>query len=68
MHGAKVRADVARHLQPNFDNHESLLAYLRLIQAPEQRAEKPARKCDIQLGKAALHVQRFCAPGALLNW
>jgi hypothetical protein len=59
-----VRASVTAALQPHFDNEASLKAYL--FQLPEeQRAEKLAAKCGVQLGKAALYVQRFCAPGAV---
>lgn len=59
---AAVRAYVTAHLQPHFDNEKSLLAHLQL-QSPRERPKKLAAQCAIQLGKAALYVQRFCSSG-----
>lgn len=62
MADSEVHACVTAQLQPHFDSEESLLAYLKLIQAPEERAEKLAAQCNVT---AACYVQRFCAaPGA----
>lgn len=59
-----MHACITAQLQPHFDSEESLLAYLKLIPAPEERAEKLAAQCNVTLGTAARYVQRFCAaPG-----
>lgn len=66
MQDSELCASVTAHLQPHFNDEESLHAYL-LLQPPEQRADKLAAQCGIQLGIAALYVKRFCMPPGVFS-
>lgn len=66
MKDSELCASVTAHLQPHFNDEESLQAYL-LLQPREQRADKLAAQCGIQLGIAALYVKRFCMPPGVFS-
>lgn len=65
MQHDSVRATVLDNLHPSFDNKEQLMAF-HCQQPAAQRGKEQADQCGIQLGVAALYVQRYvCAPGTV---